>query len=146
MSTKRRELRMGILRIFEKHGALFTIKHEARPEDDVADLMAAMTTKKRKPKVEKKVDYAPLAYALADVCNIDFKANRPKLFAEAKRLAVATPTPTSHLVKLHYSRGGAWYQKDWRGQKGNRPTLGQVRLTWAQLVGEGAQGTREFTV
>ena len=134
MSTNRRNLRKGILSIFDTCGALFTTATETPPEDMIADLAIEMLAKKRKPRKKPTNDYTPLAYALADVCAIDFEANKPILFAEAKRLSVATPTPTSHLVKLHYADGGSWYTQDWRGKRGNRPTLGQVRLTWAQLV------------
>jgi len=148
MTTDRRELRKSILSVFDTCGALFTTATETPPEDMIADLAIDILCKKRKPRKKPANDYTPLAYALADVCAIDFKSNKPILFAEAKRLSVATPAPTSHLVKLHYGVGGSWYTQDWRGKKGNRPTLGQVRLTWVQLVASDAteQGPRVIKV
>ena len=70
------------------------------------------------------------ALALAEVCGIDFEANRPRLLREAKLLAKATPRPTPDEIRGRYGAGGWWGRGDWRGRKGERPTLALVRETW----------------
>ena len=106
--------------------------------DALADAVIAVLVKPRKnpqpPKQNREMYH--LARAIAKVCKIDYEANKGRLFAEAKRLAKADPKPTPELVYLHYGPGKTWYQRDWRGRKGNLPTLGQVRLTWTQMVTE----------
>ena len=142
MTTKRRELRKVIQDRLDGYGVLCTIAHETPLCDALTDDALALLTVKRKPRKKPTVNLLPIAQALAEVCIIDFASNSAKLFAEAKRLSKATPLPTKHLICAHYGQHGTWYRDDWRGQKGNAPTLGQVRLTWAQLVGNGrSQGT-----
>jgi hypothetical protein len=142
MTTKRRQLRERIQEILDTYGVLCTLQQKEPLCDALADAAIAVLKpqpRKKKNPPKKNRDMYHLAKSLAEVCNIDYGANQGRLFAEAKRLAKATPTPTSELVTLHYSIGGTWYERDWRGKQGNRPTLGQVRLTWVQLVGEDEQ-------
>jgi len=134
MTTKRRELRQVIQDRLDGYGVLCTIAHETPLCDALADAALALLTVKRKPRKKPAVNLLPIAQALAKVCIIDFASNSAKLFAEAKRLSKATPLPTRELILAHYATGKTWYNDDWRGKKGNVPTLGQVRLTWAKLV------------
>jgi hypothetical protein len=79
-------------------------------------------------------DYYPLAEALAEVCRMDFDANRGRLFREAELLAKATPTPTPEAIRQHYGPRGWWRAHDWRGRKGEQPTPGAIRETWARVI------------
>jgi hypothetical protein len=73
-----------------------------------------------------------IAEALAEVTGISFEANRGRIFREAKELARdATATPDA--IRLNYGEGGAWYRADWRGLRGQKPALSQVRSTWGSL-------------
>lgn len=134
MTTKRRELRKVIQGILDSYGTLCTIMQDKPLCDTLSDGALAVLTAKRKPRKAATTNLHPIARALSTVCIIDFDANRGKLFAEAKRLSKATPPPTRELILAHYAKGKTWYNDDWRGKKGNAPTLGQVRLTWAKLV------------
>lgn len=75
-----------------------------------------------------------IAEALAEVTGISFAANRGHIFREAKELARdATATPDA--IRLNYGEAGAWYRADWRGLRGQKPALSQVRSTWGSLNG-----------
>ena len=134
--------------VSEKYSPLYQ-KDTRREYDSIeesipADAETSTPSEQGKPAPKQKAakppaaNLYPLARALSEVCSIDLEANKGKLFAEAKRLSKATPPPTYDLIAEHYRRGGAWYTQDWRGKRGDRPQLGQVRLTWAQIVREGS--------
>ena len=54
--------------------------------------------------------------------------DKSQLFREAKCLAKdARVSP--ELIRQIYSPGGIWYSQDWRGKKGQRPGLYDVRKT-----------------
>lgn len=131
------------------HESSRTIKepsvNSTRVESPTLDLQIQHPPKAKKNGKPRDNDLYHLARALADVCVLDFEANKPRVFAEAKRLSKVTPRPTPDLLKEHYGKGGTWYKQDWRGRKDQRPTLGQPRQTWLQLAVEDA-GPREFTV
>ena len=82
----------------------------------------------------KKEELYPLARALSEVCHIDLKANRGRLFREAKQLSTATPLPTPELILAQYngSPSAFWKSTDWRGKKGQLPTPAAIRETWGQ--------------
>lgn len=88
-----------------------------------------------------KADYYPLAQALAEVCHMDLKANRGRLFAEAKLLSAATPTPTPDLLKQHYNGNprSFWRGQDWRGKQGQDPSPANVRETWGKWSSDSAR-------
>lgn len=137
MTSKRRTIRIRIQKILDEYGALATLAHEIPLCDAIADAITELTVskpRKKQPPQNKQLYY--LARALSEVCVIDWLSNKPKLFAEAKRLAKAAPTPTPELIKQHYGKGGTWYNQNHWGKRGSRPGLGQVRTTWAQLVAE----------
>jgi len=136
MSTRKRELRKLIESLFDEYGVLCTFQHSIPLEEAIADVAVSLFAPKRTPPKPPAENLYPLVRALSEVCSIDLEANKSKLFAEAKRLNKATPHPTYDLIVQHYRRGGTWYTEDWRGMRGDRPQLGQVRLTWAQIVRE----------
>lgn len=76
----------------------------------------------------------PTARALANVCGMSFEANRSRLFREAKLLSEAMPTPTPELITAHYNGNpkAYWRAQDWRGKKGEKPSLSAIRETWGQ--------------
>lgn len=74
----------------------------------------------------------PVVQALATVTNTDINLNYPRLAKEAKALVVAGYT--SEQITKTYSPGGRWFNDDWRGQKGNIPSLAAIRDTILKLT------------
>jgi len=77
-----------------------------------------------------------VAYAMADVCRLDL-AIRPikeRVFRRADELIRASTQPTAELILALYGPGGWWYSNDWRGKRGDRPTLENILETWAAAV------------
>jgi len=74
----------------------------------------------------------PFVNTLSDVTGLDRGLNYGRLAKEAKDLHKAGYT--AQQVAIVYSKGGAWYVHDWRGQKGNKPGVGQIRQTVAELL------------
>jgi hypothetical protein len=92
------------------------------------------TRKKSGKRQENGIDYYPIAKALSDVTGINFEKNKSRLFGEAKHF-IPTDIPA---MLSDYGPGGGWYANDWRGKKGQYPTLNQVRETWGKLTVNGA--------
>lgn len=139
-TTQRRRVRRLIQSKLDEYGTLCTLQREIPLCDAIADAVITELKPKRKPRTPAQVKSAELyhvARALAGVCVMNYEANKGRLFSEAKQLAKATPRPTAALIKQHYGKGGSWYTKDWRGREEREPpTTGQVRSTWARLVGK----------
>ncbi|HMD89445.1 MAG TPA: helix-turn-helix domain-containing protein [Anaerolineaceae bacterium] len=77
-----------------------------------------------------KIDYFPIAFILSKVTFMDLEKNKGRIFGEAKKYK---PEDISK-IETDYSPGGLWYLCDWRGIKGQPPSLTQVRETWGNLV------------
>jgi hypothetical protein len=139
MTTQRRKIRKLIQSYCDEYGVLFALQKEQPFCDALADAIIAELEPKKRRRTSAQADAAKLyhlAVAIAEVCAWDYEANKGRLFSEAKRLAKATPAPTPDKVREHYAPGGTWYTKDWRGREGREPpTPGQIRSTWAKLVG-----------
>lgn len=105
----------------------------------------APAAKKRSGRLPR-VDYYPLASALAEVCHMVFESNRGHLFREAELLSKAQPAPTPELLRQHYAGGAGcfWYKNDWRGQKGDRPSPAAIRKTWGQWAAEPVKPATKF--
>ncbi len=71
---------------------------------------------------EKVLD--DLVQALGEVTGMDSRLNRTQLAKNAKSLLLAGYNAS--LVKANFGPGGAWYSQDWRGKKGELPTLKNV--------------------
>lgn len=73
---------------------------------------------------------------LADVTGLDhrLKTNTGRLVQRGGELLKAGYTPGD--VEACYSPDGWWYQNDWRGQKGQRPTPEQIIQTIKQALEE----------
>jgi len=89
------------------------------------------------PKEEKKAkgkkgndDLFQIAMGLADVTGMDFQKNKGRLMAEAKKYYTIQDLPQ---IQRDYSKGGIWYSWDWRGQRGEAPSLSHIRETWGKL-------------
>lgn len=124
---------------------------QAEPPATVAPKPSLTTiepSKSSAPKTARapKVDYFPLAEALASVCHLDLKAN-PRIFAEAELLAKASPSPTRELLVEHYNGRPDcyWRQRDWRGKKGEDPTPAAIRESWGKWVSATATGGYALT-
>lgn len=92
-------------------------------------------TKKPKKKPGKK-EYTPeqesmyaKAQALAEVCQMDFEANKGMLLGNAKRLKDLTADEIRDL----FGEGGAWYRLDFRGKKGSPPAIKQIGTEYLKL-------------
>lgn len=84
---------------------------------------------KKKPKLKQDTKKLyPIAEALAEVTGMSFDSNKEKIFREAK-LIVRDPRVTVDEISRQFSPGADWYKFDWRGQKGQKPSLAQVRET-----------------
>lgn len=86
-------------------------------------------TKRHKPyQFNKNNDLYKIANALAEVSGMSLAANRERLFREAKMLT-RDKRVTPEIILSDYLPGGAWYKYDWRGKRGQKPILTQVRET-----------------
>ena len=70
-----------------------------------------------------------IAHALASVTGIDYEKNSPRIYKTAKSFIQGD----EQQIIREYGIGGKWYKTDWRGQKGQKPTLEQVVQTWNNL-------------
>jgi hypothetical protein len=95
--------------------------------EDCDDDGLEVKEKKTKKKPDNKSLY-PIAQALAQVSGVSFEANRSQIFREAKYI-VRDPRITAEEIIRQFAPGGDWYRCDFRGQKGQRPTVTQVRQT-----------------
>ncbi len=85
--------------------------------------------KKKKKKVDKTPpDIFVVAEALAEVTGMSLPMNKGRIFAEAK-LLLKDERVSGALIRSVYSAGGKWYTEDWRGKKGQKPRLHEVRET-----------------
>ena len=84
------------------------------------------------PKKKKERQPAPeifkIAEALAEVTGMSFAINSKQLFATAREL-MKDPRVSAEYIRMIYSPGQVWYQKDWRGKTGVKPKLYQIRET-----------------
>jgi len=114
------------------------LQENASIKDLNTDSINTNTTASRKSGIPEsgiaKVDYFPLATALADVCHMKFDPNKGRLFREAKLLSTADPTPTPDLLRQHYNGDQAsyWRRSDWRGRAGQDPSPSTIRETWGK--------------
>lgn len=70
--------------------------------------------------------------ALAKVCKKDIKLSASMIAKTSVSLLKAGYTPEQ--VEMFYGENGWWYIKDWRGKKGQAPTLSQVADTIKEAV------------
>jgi len=85
-----------------------------------------------KPELDKYVD------VLAEVCVMDKKLRYGRIAKTGKELWEAGYTPVQ--IKDIYSTGGKWYREEWRGKKGDRPTLAAIGDTIMGLLNSHAPG------
>ncbi len=99
--------------------------------------VAESSLKKEEERIKKEVKKGraqaslfPIAKALSEVTGMDFEKNRGRLFREAKGYTEA------NLPQLlaDYGESGRWYSCDWRGMRGEKPTLSQIKETWNNLT------------
>lgn len=75
---------------------------------------------------------SPIVDALADVTGMNKSLNYGRMAKEGKDLHLAGFT-CEH-IRIVYSPGGSWWTKDWRGKKGEKPALGNIRQTIGELL------------
>jgi len=76
---------------------------------------------------ENRAALFDIVQALAEVCGMDFEANKGRLFREGKPL-VGKLTPEE--VRKYYGPRSTWYTTDWRGKMGEYPTPAAIRETF----------------
>ena len=91
------------------------------------------SSKQNKPKKETIPQdvMRPFVNTLAMVTGMDKELNFSRLAKEAEALIKAKYT--AQQVAMVYGKGGAWFTHDWRGQKGNKPEIAQIRPTISNL-------------
>lgn len=85
-----------------------------------------------------------LAVEIANVCGMDFQANKGRLLREARLLEKATPSPTPELIRESFSGAASFWASDWRGAKGQRPTPATIREVWGRLLSTPEASEVEF--
>jgi hypothetical protein len=105
----------------QKGPALRAEACDTEPSDD-CDRSAAPFKAASSPR-EKHADWNDFCRLLADVCQIDFEANQGKIRKIASRLWRNGRGYTATDLKLFKTW---WYKSDWRGVKGDLPTLQNV--------------------
>lgn len=87
------------------------------------------------PKEEKsKVNWYPIAEALSEICQVDLGLNKGRLLKEAKDLGGHAPGFSVDVLRRAYGPGGIWYLSDFRGKRGDPPTVQQIKQTWTRYV------------
>lgn len=77
-----------------------------------------------------------LVGAACEVCGMDVKLHAARAARAIAPLSKATIPATAELMLLRYGKpngkveGWNWFNHDWRGQKGQKPTLAQVVESW----------------
>ena len=89
------------------------------------------TTKEIKEQKIKDIYINSFVFVLADVMGMDAKINFGKIKRWATVLDGAGYAPLQ--VSDIYSPGGLWYTDDWRGKKGDMPTIGHINDTIKRL-------------
>ncbi len=80
--------------------------------------------------------------SLAQVCQMDATINAARLARATRRLARSKDAPFSiEALRERYSPGAWWYERDWRGQKGQPPTPEAVVETWGRWQQEDSRGS-----
>lgn len=121
---------------------------EPLPEEEGAELKPARPkAKPRQPELfqaaeAQTTDLKNMISALSTVTGMDFNLNFKRLIQPARILLQHNYTPQQ--VRSLYESGTEswWYHKDWRGKKGQRPSLTNISETIAQALED---GTNEFS-
>lgn len=103
-------------------------EEEPVPEEKQT-LEASESPKGKVKKVPRQREMFQVAQALAQVTGMDFEKNQGRLFKEAKNYTFTD----LRRIQREYGVGGIWYEWDWRGRGGSKPTLAHIRETWGNL-------------
>ncbi|NOZ27983.1 MAG: hypothetical protein GXP39_08025 [Chloroflexi bacterium] len=101
----------------------------AAPSQSPRQRKSPRSGKKRSAKTTTDPGYQPIFEALCKTCVLDPKLNAPKIGRFAKRLRQAG-YGANHVADFE----AWWYANDWRGQKGQPPTLEQVASMLPQAL------------
>jgi hypothetical protein len=86
-----------------------------------------------RPKDPPNPNLLPLAKAIEQVTGVALADQRSRIFSEAKKLCERY---TAEQVLQVFGPGGLWYTADYRGQKGSRPSVSQVRSEISRLLSD----------
>jgi len=81
-------------------------------------------------------DWQKLIGAACEACGLDVKLHAARAARAIAPLSKATIPATAELLLLRYGKpdgkaeGWNWFNHDWRGQKGQKPTLSQLVESW----------------
>lgn len=96
---------------------------------------ARKTRKPREPKQpdpekeKRNHEIFQIAQALAFVTGMDFDRNKAQILREAKNFKIEDVP----IIHRDFDPKGAWYLYDWRGQRGERPGLYEIRKKFNNL-------------
>lgn len=86
----------------------------------------------------EKSPHQEMILTLAFVMGVDANLNAGKIVRTASDLRKAGYTALQ--VLSCYGEGGWWYKEDWRGKKGEHPTLSAIRETIQEASKNGGEG------
>lgn len=101
------------------------------PEVPVADEPAKKTAVGVAP---AKSNAYVISKKLAELCNMDWGANKGMLMAEAKKLMLLDGFNLEQAVRLFGKPNGVWWSADFRGKRGSYPVPSQIRSLWNVLA------------
>ena len=85
-----------------------------------------------KPSKVSRPEINAMVYALQDTTKMNASINWGMLAKSAKKIVLAGYTPEQ--VRQVFCDGGAWYEKDWRGQKGQPPKPTDIEQNLSVLL------------
>lgn len=71
-----------------------------------------------------------IAYALARVCGKHVKLKLTAYMKAAANILSVDRHATAEMAEKYYGDGGWYYDHDWRGLRGQRPTIASINDTW----------------
>lgn len=98
--------------------------HQGNIEDPVYEDLETVTQKKK----NSRSGNIQIAEALAEVTGMSMDINKAVLMKFAWELS-KDPRVSDVLIRSVYDANGVWYNKDWRGKLGQKPTLPQILAT-----------------
>jgi hypothetical protein len=67
--------------------------------------------------------------AIATATGMHFKLNTGRIMKAAKEF-ISAGIDSAILLDIYHDANGIWYTQDWRGKRGETPTIEQIKQTW----------------
>jgi hypothetical protein len=108
----------------QTRGGTATTPHQTpNATDDTSELKNSSAPPKSSNSSNKKSDWEKFCHALADICQLDFEANKGYIRRIASQLWQRRKGFTIRDLEIFET---FWYERDWRGQKGDIPRPDEV--------------------